>query len=67
MAFGKHESYNDNLISYTESVDMLLHDLHSWKYVNLTKDKLNEILQNRFSIGYTVRMEIGKILDNETK
>jgi hypothetical protein len=63
MAFGKRESYNDDLISYTESVDMLLHDLQSWKYKNLTKDRLNEILQGDFSIGYTVRLEIGKILD----
>lgn len=63
MAFGKRESYNDDLISYTENVDMLLHDLQSWKYNNLTKDKLNEILQSDFSIGYAVRLEIGKILD----
>lgn len=45
MAFGKRESYNDDLISYTESVDMLLSDMRLWGFKDLTKDKLNEILQ----------------------
>ena len=63
MAFGKKESYNDDLISYTESVDMLLHDLKSMGYKNLTKEQLNSILQNDFSIGRAVRKELDKTLD----
>lgn len=39
MAFGKREHYDDELISYTENIDMLLHDLQSWGYKDLTKDK----------------------------
>lgn len=64
MAFGKKESYDDDLISYTESVDMILSDLKSIGYVDLTKDKLNQILQdNYFSIGRAVRIEIRRILN----
>jgi len=63
MAFGKREKYNDDLISYTESVDMLLNDLKSMGNKDLTKEQLNNILQNNFSIGRAVRMEICKILD----
>lgn len=66
MAFGKRESYSDDLISYTENVDMLLRDLQLCGHKDLTKEKLNEILQNNFSIGYAVRLAVGKILDNET-
>lgn len=65
MAFGKRETYNNNLITYTESVDMLLHDLKSMGHKELTKDKLNEILQNNFSIGCAVRLELGRILKME--
>ena len=57
MAFGKHELYNDDIIEYKESVDMLLIDLKMMGYKKLTKEKLNEILQSDFSIGRAVRME----------
>lgn len=66
MAFGKKESYNDDLISYTESVDMILSDLKSIGYIDLTKDKVNQILQDDyFSIGRAVRIEMRRLL-NET-
>lgn len=65
MAFGKKESYTDDLISYTESVDMLLADMKSWGYKNLTKEQLNKILQNDFSIGRAVRKELDRIFDIE--
>ena len=63
MAFGKRENYNNDLISYTESVDMLLNDLQAMGYKELTKELLNEILQSNFSIGNAVRLSICKILD----
>jgi len=60
------ESYNDDLISYTESVDMLLSDMRLWGFKDLTKDKLNEILQgNSFSISRAVKMELNRILNKE--
>lgn len=65
MAFGKKESYTDDLISYMESVDMLLADMKSWGYKNLTKEQLNKILQNDFSIGRAVRKELDRIFDIE--
>ena len=66
MAFGKRESYNDDLISYTESVDMLLSDMRLWGFKDLTKDKLNEILQgNSFSISRAVKMELSRILNQD--
>lgn len=67
MAFGKHESYNENYIEYKESVDMLLSDLKMIGYKDLTKDKLITLLTTDMSIGRAVRKEIGKILDNSTK
>ena len=39
MAFGKRESFNEDYISYTENMDMLLHDLKLWGYESLTKEK----------------------------
>ena len=65
MAFGKHESYNDNEISYTENVDMLLHDLQLMGYKNLTKQELANILTTDMSIGRAVRKEIDRILDDK--
>lgn len=64
MAFGKHESYNENYIEYKESVDMLLSDLKMIGYKDLTKDKLITILTTNMSIGYAVRKEIRTVLDN---
>ena len=63
MAFGKRELYTDDTISYDENVDMLLSDMKSWGYKNLTKEQLNEVLQNNFSIGRAVRKELDIILD----
>lgn len=63
MAFGKRESYNDQYLSYTESVDMLLNDLISMGYKNLSKEKLMDILTSNFSIGRSVRTELCKVLD----
>jgi len=63
MAFGKRESYTDDVISYSESVDMLLMDMRNWGYKTLTKEKLNKILQNNFSIGRAVREELDRIFD----
>ena len=63
MAFGKSEYYSDDYISYKESINMLLSDLKSMGYGELTKEKLNEILQNNFSVGKSVRLELIKILD----
>jgi len=65
MAFGKRESYTDDLITYTESVDMLLNDLKSIGHKEITKEELNKILQNNFSIGCAVRLELGRILKME--
>jgi hypothetical protein len=65
MAFGKKESYTDDLISYQESIDMILNDLKTMGYKNLTKEKLNEILQKNFSIGSAVRKAIVNILQND--
>jgi len=65
MAFGKHETFDDDLITYKESVDMILIDLKLGGYRNLTKDKLNKILQNNFSIGAAVKAEISRILDSK--
>jgi len=65
MAFGKHEEYNDNEISYIENVDMLLHDLQSMGYKNLTKQDLANILTTDMSIGRAVRKEIDRILDDK--
>jgi len=64
MAFGKRESYNVNYVAYTESIDMILHDLQSMGYKSLTKEKLNEIFCNDFSVGRAVRIEICKILNS---
>lgn len=63
MAFGKHESYNENYIEYKESVDMILSDLKMIGYADLTKDRLLAILTTNMSIGRAVRREIGRILD----
>ena len=63
MAFGKRETYTDDLISYTESVDMLLVNMKLWGYKNLTKEQLNKFLQDDFSIGRAVRKELDRILD----
>jgi hypothetical protein len=63
MAFGKKETYTDDLISYAESVDMLLMDMRNWGYKNLTKEKLNETLQSDFSIGFAIRKELDRIFD----
>lgn len=63
MAFGKRELYSDDIIEYKESVDMLLNDLKMMGYKELTKEKLNSILQGDFSIGGAVRREIDSILD----
>jgi len=63
MAFGKKESYTDDTISYIESVDMLLSDMKAWGYKTLTKEQINEILQNDFSIGFAVRKELNRIFD----
>lgn len=65
MAFGKHEQYSEDIISYRESVDLLLHDMKGFGYNGLTKDQLNDVLQNRFSIGGAVRRELDKIFDLE--
>ena len=65
MAFGKDELYTDDLISYRESIDLLLSDMQLWGYRNLTKDQLNDVLQNRFSIGRAVRRELDRIFDLE--
>jgi len=65
MAFGKDELYTDDLISYRESIDLLLADMKLWGYKNLTKDQLNDVLQNRFSIGRAVRCELDRIFDLE--
>ena len=62
MAFGKRESYSDDLISYTESVDMLLADMKLWGFKELTKERLNEILQNNFSISNAIRKELYRLL-----
>ena len=67
MAFGKHESYSDDIIEYKESVDMLLIDLKMMGYKELTKEKLNIILQGSFSIGSAVRRELCGTLDNNEK
>jgi hypothetical protein len=61
MAFGKQESYSEDIISYKESVDMLLIDMRSLGYKNLTKEQLNKVLQNNFSIGSAVRKELYRI------
>jgi len=63
MAFGKHESYDDDIIEYKESVDHLLIDLKMMGYKGLTKEELNIILQGNFSIGGAIRRELDKILD----
>jgi hypothetical protein len=63
MAFGKKETYTDDIISYTESIDMLLADMKTWGYKNLTKEQLNTVLQNNFSIGCAVRKELDRIFD----
>jgi hypothetical protein len=63
MAFGKREIFTDDLLEYAESVDMLLLDMKSWGWKNLTKEKLNFILQNEFSIGNAVRKELDRICD----
>lgn len=66
MAFGKREMYGNDIIEYTESIDMLLNDLKMMGYKGLTKERLNEILTaNNFSIGRAVRFEIDRILDLE--
>jgi hypothetical protein len=64
MAFGKKESFNNEYLSYKESVDMLLNDLKSMGHKNLSKEKLIDILKSNFSIGRAVRMEICKIIES---
>ena len=63
MAFGKHESYSDDIIHYQESISMILSDLKMMGYKNLTKEMLIEIFTDDFSIGRAVRNEINRILD----
>lgn len=67
MAFGKHESYNENYIEYKESVDMLLSDLMYSGYDTLTKKELMNLLTNNMSIGRAVRQEVIKILNELPK
>jgi len=64
MAFGKRESFNDEYLSYTENVDMLLNDLKSMGHKSLSKENLMDILTGNFSIGRAVRMEICKIIES---
>lgn len=64
MAFGKHESYNENYIEYKESVDMILSDLKHMGHKDLTKDELITLLTTDMSIGRAVRKEIMTILEN---
>lgn len=61
MAFGKQEIYNDDIISYKESVDMLLNDLQHSGLKNLTKQSLMNALTTEMSIGRAVRFELLKL------
>lgn len=65
MVFGKKETYDDDLINYSENVDLILHNLRSMGHSNLTKEELNEILQNGFSIGAAVRLSLCDILNHK--
>ena len=58
MAFGRQEIYNDDIISYKESVDMLLNDLQHSGLKNLTKQSLMNVLTTETSIGRAVRFEL---------
>lgn len=58
MAFGSSESYDDDIIEYKESVDMLLGDLRRMGHKDLKKDELLDVLTNNFSIGSIVRLAI---------
>ena len=58
MAFGKRESYSNDIIEYKESVDMLLGDLRRMGYEDLTKEELMDVLTSNFSIGSIVRLTI---------
>lgn len=61
MAFGKQEIYNDDIISYKESVGMLLNDLQHSGLKNLTKQSLMNVLTTEMSIGRAVRFELLKL------
>ena len=58
VAFGKSESYNEDIIEYKESINMLLSDLRVLGYKDLKKEELMDILTNNFSIGSLVRSAI---------
>lgn len=53
--FGKMEHYDDDYIEYKESVHMILGDLKCRGFNDLTIEKLNNVLQDNFSIGRAVR------------
>lgn len=63
MAFGKHESYNDDYIEYKEIVDMLLNDLKGIGCKDLTKEELMNVLTTKMSIGRAVRKEVMRLLN----
>lgn len=65
MAFGRHESYDENYIEYKENVDMLLHDLHGIGYKDLTKQQLLNVLSKNSFIGKAVRHKICRLLNSK--